>query len=412
MPRMRTCPSFTPALFMLATTTDNAFRTVDPVSDSSLFWLAELPLSYRARRWQGSLRYRPGLRRHRDLPSLDRFDSSSDVALRADLDSRTRLSFRADTSRTSDLIGLAQPDIVAPRTDRFQADGEIRLDRQLGTRTSLGLVGEYQLTDYLDGEFERQQRFGLTGNYSWIVSTRASLTATLRGDQVLYEAGDSAQSLTARSGFDLRLGPRTDLDLSAGTTWIVGDRTSGGDTSGSEQTARSSAAWRFAFRGSLRHSGRAWSSSVTAERRLGSGVALGQPTIRTQLSTSIGASYGRLIFGISGGYAHNAVLGDGPALAILGGDLFTSGTAFETVSGCADLAYRLTRVISLVGFGRLAHQSRTGGSAADLDSPLSFDVYRVSLGLAVHPFASSTSSRSIKPTADENFRKLVQIGSC
>lgn len=125
-------PAFTPALFVLGSSTNDELRRGGaPGADSSLFAELEIPFTFRGPRWTGGLSLNPAWRKQRELAELDSFDSSIDGWLSGSLSPRTRLDVNAAFVRSAQPTALDRADIVTPRSDRVRGAASARLDHEL-----------------------------------------------------------------------------------------------------------------------------------------------------------------------------------------------------------------------------------------------------------------------------------------
>lgn len=394
-------PAFTPTLFVVGSTTNNEFRTVDgPVGDSSLYAEMELPFTFSGPRWSGGFSFNPAWRKQRSLEGIDDFDSSVNGWLRGDLSPRTRLALRVGVARSAQLTGLDRADLVTSRADRVRSRASAALTHRLNTvgdTVDFGL--DFDRVDYLDGEFVSERSYAAQAGYGRAINPRLSFYVGGGVGRFEYETGQAIHTLSPRVGFNYRLAPRTDLSVRGGVSFVRGGNDP--ETADDRRTVTAEA--------SLGHSGQSWSTSFTTAREVASGVAFGEPTLRTRLIGSVDWGDPRWRLGLSAGIARNeSVLEEGGTLLLLSPDglITAEARSVDTVSLCLDSGFRMTEWMSIVGSGRLIDQRPESGA----DS-LRLDVYRVSLGIAVHPYAGPIKSRRGADVL-RRYGRAGSIGSC
>lgn len=379
---------FTPTLFLLASNSNNEYRTVSaPIGDSSLYSELELPFVFRGPRWNGGFSLNPAWRQYQDLDALDQLETSVSGWASGSLSQRTTMRFVAAGVYSPQLTGLDGPDIIAPRAQRFRSQGLVGLRHRLSpVGDALDFEAEYGSIQYLDDDFVSERSYGLQGTYIKALDARLAATASGRIDRVEYAGSSWVNSVTPLLGLVYRVGPRTELDVNGGVSF---SRRGGLGGDGGDGSTTTDVFTTTSFSGHLRHSGQHWTMSLDATRQVASGVALGQPTVRSQLAGSYGYQQGRFRFGLTAGAAFNELLdSDGTAIILTPeGLLATTATEVRTLATCMDAAYRLSGWMSLVVAGRLGKQLPTGAPEA-----LELDVYRVSAGISLHPYAPPAAS--------------------
>jgi hypothetical protein len=399
----RSSTTFTPTLFVMGSFTNNELRSaVDPISASSIYSEAELPFVFRGKRWSGGFSVNPAWRKYSELDQLNQFETSLSGWLDGRLGQRTRLRVLMGGAHTSQLTALDVADIITPRTKRNRARGSASLQHLLNPRgDTLDLAAEYDSTGYPDGEFVGQRSFGLLGGYSRALDTRLSVSVSGRVDRIQYDDGGWVNTGTPLLGFGYRAGPRTDLSLRGGLSFSQRGGSAGTSTSdGARQTV--------AFLGELRHRGENWAMTLSAGRRIASGVAIGEPTIRTQLLGILGWQDARWRLGITAGIASNKLLEDqGNAILLTPeGLVATSASEIRTFTTCIGVGYRALQWASLVGAGRFGVQEPVGAPDA-----LGLDIYRFSIGVALHPQAPAINSAAGADVLGR-YGRAGSIGSC
>lgn len=397
-------PEFTPTLFLVGSTTNNEFRTGgDTVGDSSLYAELELPFTFNGPRWSGGFSLNPAWRKQRQLNGIDDFDSSLDGWLRGDLSPRTRVAFNVGVARSAQLTGLDSPDLVTSRADRVRSRASIALTHTLNLAgDTIDARAQFDMVEYLDGEFVSERSYHLETGYGHALDPRFSFYVGGGVGRFEYDGGGAVHTFSPRAGFNYRIGPRTDLRVRGGVSFVRGDElTTEGlrEVSGRTVTAEAS----------FGSSGQAWSYGISAGREVASGVALGEPTLRSRLSGSVDWGNPRWRLGMSAGVARNeSLLEDGGALLLLSEDglIVSRAESVDTYSLCLDTGFRFTEWMSLVSSGRLIDQRPTGG-----DDSLQLDVYRVSVGIAVHPYAGPIKSRRGAEVL-RRYGRAGSIGSC
>ena len=398
---------FTPTLFLYGTMTDNVYRSsTAPVHDEFLYATIELPFRITGPRWSGGFNLRPGLQKHRDIPSLDEFDSDATVSIDGELGRRTSLSIDGSLRLTPELVGLGDMDVLAPRTRQSSAGVQTRITHQLGARDSIGFGAEYRRYDYRDDALRGYDDFGGIVDYSRTLSRRTSFLVSVTGNRISYQDGRAVDGLSAQGGARFVLAPRTNLRLTGGLTWARGDRLDTG-TGSIDQRRRST----WAARGRLDHQADDFAVDLSVERGLSGGAALDLPTIRTQVTGGISTGFIRWRLGASGGFARSQSMFDDPGLGLVTQDgvVVTDATEVDTWGTCVDLSFRVNHWLSLVSAYRYAYQAPRGASR-----DLAFDVYRLSLGIAIHPYAAPMRPNGPGSVDLElaKFRRMARSGTC
>lgn len=397
-------PVFTPTLFVLGSTTDNELRTsTGTLGDSSLYAEVELPFTFRSPRWTGGASFNPAWRKHRDLSALDDFEGSLDGWLSGALSPRTRLAVNLSAVRTAQLSALDEVDLITPRSDRVRGRASAALTHVLNPAgDSINARVDFATIEYLDNDFLSQRDYGVQLGYGHAMGPRLSLHVAGAGRRIEYDGGGWVHTATPLAGFDYRLAPRTDLAVRGGLSFSTGQV-------GADAGARPVDARELTLEATLAHRGQGWGASLEAGRAIATGVALGEPTVRTRVEGSVSWAGPRWRLGLSAGFARNdAFVGDDGSLLLLGPDGLVNAVSgsIDTVSSCVDLGYRLASWMSVVGSGRVAQQT-PAGPGPDLD--LSF--YRFSLGIAIHPYAGPVNTRRGAEVL-RRYGRAGSIGSC
>jgi len=394
---------FTPTLFIVGSTTNNELRDVNnPVAESSFYSEADLPFVFRGKRMSGGFSINPAWRQYRELEELNQFEAGVSGWLSGELGPRTQLNMVVGGAYSSQLTALDTADIITPRTRRTRSRGSASIQHRLNSRgDALDFSFDYDGTDYLDGEFVSQRSFGLLAGYARAIDARLSLSLSGRIDRIQYDNGNWINTGTPLLGFNYRLGPRTDLDVRGGLSL---SQQGGPDALLADQATSQT----VALSASLRHRGDNWSMGLSGSRRVASGVAIGAPTLRTQLLGILGWQDARWRLGVSAGVASNKRFDDQSGSIILTPEGFavTEADEIRTVTSCAGVAFRALDWMSVVGAGRFGLQRPVGVTDA-----LDLDVYRVSVGIALHPHAPAINTAGGAAVLSQ-YGRAGSFGSC